>query len=176
MKLNNTLLVAGTCQNVGKTTFIRDILDKYKGKDITVIKTSNHFHKVDEENIIEKSDAYIIYKEKNLDTNKDSSLYLQHGAKESYFIMAEKDEEAKRAFDIIYSKLNPQNPLICESTALIKHIQPALFVSLSKKGEEIIPSKAELLNLADQKFDDYFSYRDEIIEKVNIINDKWHFA
>jgi len=88
----NILLIAGSGRNVGKTTFACKIIRAEKEKQIYAVKITPHFHKPTPGLLeFEKGNNWIIYEETNASTKKDSSLFLQSGAKKSFLIQSERE-------------------------------------------------------------------------------------
>ncbi|NOR73614.1 MAG: hypothetical protein GQ525_00490 [Draconibacterium sp.] len=134
-KFNNIILIAGNGRNVGKTTLICQIIEAAKTHEIVTVKITPHFHNATLGLIeIEKGSGWIISKETNNSTQKDSSLYLKNGAKKSYYIQA-KVEKLDEAFDAIKNQLEKEQLVIIESAALHKIIQPALFIFVLPDGK-----------------------------------------
>ena len=74
MKNYNSLIIAGTGQNVGKTTLVCNIISENKAYNIIALKISPHFHKLAiNDKIISQTPNYTIVEETKTDTNKDSS-------------------------------------------------------------------------------------------------------
>ena len=44
IRLPNLIIVSGTGQNVGKTTFVQSVINKFSSQNITAIKISPHKH------------------------------------------------------------------------------------------------------------------------------------
>ena len=127
-KFENILLIAGSGQNVGKTTFACQIIANEKAKNPVAIKITPHMHKITkglEE--IEKAVNGSLFEETDNTTHKDSSLFLQNGAVKSYVILAN-DSGLKESFTALQKLLPSANPIVIESAALVNIIQPGLFV------------------------------------------------
>ncbi len=123
-------MICGSGKNVGKTT-LSSLLVKYfsdKGKRVYALKTSSHLHQLDkDECILKEGEDYAVVKESRKN-NKDSSLLLQAGAEESYYIQA----SDKHTMFSLSNELVHQFPtdaiFICESGGLREYIRPALFL------------------------------------------------
>lgn len=146
---NNILLVSGSGRNVGKTSFIRKVISGNSHHDIVSVKITPHFHirtnglftLIDNEN-------YKIFKETNRSTGKDSSLFLQAGAK-SVFVINTTDKFLKQAFEYVCSLL-PQNQLmIIESAGLRKYLLPSMYIFVQKADSDLKPEAEEMKKLAD---------------------------
>ena len=147
VRIKNMILISGDGRNVGKTFLSCALIKQLKSKqNIIAIKSSPHFHALNEnDEILYKHDDYIIVKEVR-HSNKDSSLMLQAGAQEVFFIMAN-DEGLKMAFSLLMPFLNG-NIIIAESGALHEFIDPGIFLFLKKEGKEI--SKTQYLNYSPE--------------------------
>jgi uridine kinase len=102
---NNILLISGSGRNVGKTTFCCKIIEKFSDENrIISIKTSSHFHKVDDTSsqVVSITDNYQIIEELNTETDKDTSRFLRAGSSSSFLIMA-KESFLMEAFKKIKS-------------------------------------------------------------------------
>ncbi len=148
-------MIAGSGQNVGKTTFVCRILQNEKDKNPVAVKITPHFHKITAGLIeIDKGENWNLFEETDKTSNKDSSLYLQNGAIRSYLILAN-DSGLKEAFFALRKFLTQSNPVIIESAALVHIIQPGLFVMVlpenkpAKKYINSVLKKADLVILSD---------------------------
>ncbi len=156
-KFEHILLIAGSGQNVGKTTFACQILANEKLKKPIAVKVTPHLHKTTSGLIeIKNGENWILFEETNKSIQKDSSLYLQNGAFKSYLILAV-DSDLKTAFYELIKILPPKNPVVIESASLIKVIQPGCFVvvllrnKFPKKQIEPLVKKADLILVSDGK-------------------------
>lgn len=128
----NMILIAGDGRNVGKTTLARQIIRymSHRG-NVTGIKTSPHFHAINDDlDVLYKTSDYIVAEEKG-HSEKDSSLFLQAGAKKVFFIMA-KQEYLAEAFSTITNKLDKQI-IVAESGGLNEFIEAGIFFFIRNK-------------------------------------------
>ncbi|MBT3382141.1 MAG: hypothetical protein HN778_21645 [Prolixibacteraceae bacterium] len=153
----NILLIAGSGRNVGKTTFACEIIRTEKEKDIYAVKITPHFHEPTPGLIeIEKGENWIIYDETNSSTKKDSSLFLQNGAKKSFLIQSKK-ENLGEVFNALRNYLPENNPVIIESSGLLEIIKPGLLIFILPDGEcqkkeiESRLEQADLIVISDGK-------------------------
>jgi hypothetical protein len=146
------LLIAGTGRNTGKTTFACNILRKFGlNYPIISLKITPHFHKNIESGkvIVDRAGLYIA-EETDATTGKDSSLMLQAGARQSYFVMA-KEEHLENAFQEIEKIIPTDSLLVCESGGLRHFVVPGLFFMMNKTdGEMIKPNSEKLKLIADR--------------------------
>ena len=142
---NNILLVAGSGQNVGKTTFINCALEQTREQKPIAVKISTHFHSVTPGlKLISENLGYQLFEETDRNSNKDSSLFLQHGAVRSFYIQVN-DEHLPEAFLALLPFMEAGRPIIIESAALHKHITAGLFLFIyNKDGEKKPHTEANL--------------------------------
>jgi hypothetical protein len=140
----NLLLIAGNGRNVGKTYFACTIIKQLAlVSEVIGIKISSHRHPVKKEDILLENERFCIVEEKQNST-KDSSLFLQAGAKRVLFIMA-----AQPHLEEAFLKIKPglqSHAIVCESGGLHEIVSPGLFFFVNSKGKEII--KKQHLNYA----------------------------
>jgi Ni2+-binding GTPase involved in maturation of urease and hydrogenase len=148
-KFATILLIAGSGQNVGKTTLACHIIQKEKEKNPHAVKITPHFHQITEGLVeIKKGNNWALYEETCKTSKKDSSLYLQNGAVKSYLIQTP-DSGLTEAFSELKKILPPKNPVVIESAALINIIQPGLFILVLPAGNRIMKKIQPLFNYAD---------------------------
>ena len=148
-KFENILLVSGGQRNVGKTTFICNLISSHKEKNVIAVKITPHFHESTSGlETIKTGKGWILSKESNREQKKDTSLYLIAGAKESFFLQSEK-ETLHEAFDALLSYLPQNAPVIIESAGLIEIIKPQLFVVILPDNRTIKKEMENKLLLTD---------------------------
>ncbi|HYQ56945.1 MAG TPA: hypothetical protein VEP89_06305 [Draconibacterium sp.] len=131
----NLLLIAGNGRNVGKTYFACRIIESLSKKaTVTGLKISSHIHQHNNEDVLIKTQHYVILQEKQI-TGKDSSLMLQAGAKQVFFIMAA-PEYLQEAFEQLLAYL-PDTSVVCESGGLHEIINPGLFFFVQAAGTPV---------------------------------------
>ena len=147
-----TIIVSGTARNVGKTTFVCQLITKYKNEDIIAIKVSPHFHSIDPDaEVIEENEDFIIIKEHKDNTRKDSSKMLKAGAKEVYFIMT-LDESLSKVVSYLNSVIDVNSRIIIESAAIRRHINPLEFYLIyNNENTRIKDKNRDLESLVDYK-------------------------
>lgn len=173
-KYSNLLMIGGSKQNVGKTTFIIDLLNKYSvNNNIIAIKTSNHFHGIlNTDIVVINNEKYTIVKETVTDTGKDTARMLEAGAKEVYFIQS-KDEFIGEAFLFISNIIGNKNLIICETASLRNFLIPEVFLALINNKEEKLDKNKSILNKADLFIEDYLSCDKDVGSIIEINNNKW---
>lgn len=169
------LLIAGTGRNTGKTTFACNILRKFSlTHSIVSLKITPHFHKnVQSGKVIICRDNLYIAEETDPTTGKDSSLMLQAGASQSYFVMA-KDEHLDTAFHEIEKIIPSGSLLVCESGGLRNHEIPGKFFMMKRSGNEPIkPDSEKLKLLADRVIIFDGEKMDFDLNTLEIIDNQW---
>jgi hypothetical protein len=128
MEFSNMILVGGAGRNVGKTSFICDLIRHFSAAyDLVGIKISPHTHQRSHENeMIRRSDDFIIWVEANAKTGKDSSRMLKAGAHKVYYVEVT-DRHTSEALQMIMPEIESY-PVICESAALRRFIIPGIFI------------------------------------------------
>lgn len=156
-KFENILLIAGSGQNVGKTTLACRIIANEHAKLPVAVKITPHMHKITPGLVkIDKGANWSLFEETDNSSHKDSSQYLQNGAAKSYLILSG-DSGLQAAFSALQKLLPAANPFIIESAALVNIIQPGLFiVVISDQANAEIKrlsdlQKADLIVVSDGK-------------------------
>ncbi|WP_167608947.1 molybdopterin-guanine dinucleotide biosynthesis protein B [Maribellus sediminis] len=133
--LPNMLLISGNGRNVGKTTLACKIIAQLsKSVPVTGIKISAHFHPYSDAGLVAKNKHFVILKEQNI-SPKDSSMMLQAGASDVYFVMAQKEHFNKALNELL--KLLPEQALVCESGGLHEWIDPGIFLFVNLKNKPV---------------------------------------
>lgn len=145
----NTLLISGSGRNVGKTNFIRQVIERNAAQKLVAIKITPHFHEPTIGLIpISITENYRIFQETDSFSTKDSSLFLHAGADKVFYIQTT-DIYLEEAFQLTIKQLLPDQPVIVESAALRKFVDPGLYLFIRKKDQEVKPSAMEMQQLAD---------------------------
>lgn len=144
--LPNILLVAGDGQNVGKTTLVCDLINKFSRKnEIVAVKISSHIHpQSSDTKYLVKNEFYEIIEETNSNGNKDSSKMLRAGASLVLYVQVLKDS----LFTVLEELLIVVNNRICivESGGLRDYIEPGLFLYLTKTDSFKLNSNKQFAN------------------------------
>lgn len=168
---HNTIIVAGTGQNVGKTTLICNIISHKKEKSIYAIKISPHFHKLTKsDKILVKTNNYLIVDETKINTGKDSAKMLKAGAKKVFYVQCS-DEYLPDVFNEIDKLIPKKTNIIIESGGARNIFIPNLFIMLkSPDNSQIKIKSAKLLSLAD----DIITFENNTFNfNYSIINEIW---
>jgi len=148
-RFKDLLLVSGSERNVGKTTFICNVIASSRLKKMAAIKITPHFHAATKGLIpIVENSNFRIYEETDYISDKDTSRYLRAGAEKSYLIQT-LDDFLKESFQLTSVLLDPDQPFLVESAELRHILVPELFVFI--QGSETIdqPLAIEMRQLAD---------------------------
>lgn len=149
----NILLISGSGRNIGKTSFIRSVIAQNADKKPVAIKITPHFHEPTDGLVaISVNNGFRVYQETNNSSEKDSSLFLQAGAKKVFYIQTS-DLYLNEAFSHLSNLLSPEEPIIVESAALRKFIVPGLYIFIQKKFDDTKQSAFEMKKLADMIID-----------------------
>lgn len=152
MKVPNLLLIAGTGNKSGKTTFACLLIKQFRKSGIISIKITPHFHETTSGlKVIAEKEGYTIYEETDSETNKDTSRMLKSGAARVFFAKVT-DDNLLAAFSEIIELIPGGTPVVCESPALRYVTDPGLFVIM--KSDETINKKniSKLLKLPHVMF------------------------
>lgn len=136
-QLPNLLLIAGTGRNTGKTLLASSIIEKFtKDFKITGLKISPHFHSGTESlEVIFENKNFNIYQETSLTSSKDSSRMLNAGAHQVFYMECY-DEYMKEAFEKFLQISEITGPMVCESPALRKYVQPGIFIIVDNQSNQ----------------------------------------
>ncbi len=169
LSMPNLLLIAGNGRNVGKTFFACSIIKQLSLiSEVLGIKISSHFHPVNTEDILIKNERFIIVEEK-YNSTKDSSLFLQAGAKRVFFLMVHQ-QYLEEAFHHLQKYL-PQHAIVCESGGLHEIINPGLFFFVNLEEKEII--KKQHLKFSPVIVTNNGKEFDFDINKIHFFNNKF---
>ncbi len=133
LKLPHLILIAGSGRNVGKTGLCcRIIAALAKTNSVAALKISNGLFA---ENSFHGHHTHTtpIFKETDTKGNKDSMRFLQAGAADSWFLQTS-DESLFLTFQQVLSEIGKDQLLVCESNALIRWVQPGLFIGIAGKN------------------------------------------
>jgi len=129
------------------------IIEQFRNLSITAIKISPHFHETTSGlKIIYEEEGYSIYEETNRDTTKDTSRLLLSGAGKVYFAKV-LDCRLRFVFEKIMDLIPEDTPIICESPALRKFIDPGVFIIMSSETTRTRKDISHLLTYPHLKFE-----------------------
>ena len=169
---NNIILVGGTGRNVGKTTFVCKLINKFKDQNVIGLKICPYMHDIERaENLLLSDENFQILRETNMDGKKDSSKMLMNGAKEVYYIQAV-DEGILTAFNFLMEKFIGNHPVICESASLRKYIQPDINFCVTSNDENLENKKSCDFNfdciVTNERNDFDFNF-----DRLELVENKW---
>jgi hypothetical protein len=148
-RFKDLLLVTGSGRNVGKTTFICNVISSNPLRKMSAIKISPHFHEPSESlKLIVENSNFRIFEETDYTSNKDTSRYLRAGAEKSYFIQTD-DASLKESFQLTSVLLDPDQPFLVESARLGQILVPELFLFIQGSDSIEKPFSIEMRQLAD---------------------------
>ncbi len=131
----NVLLISGSGSNVGKTTLSCLLIDRFKDTGVVAVKITPHWHRQDGDvDILHHEENLLILNEKRRDSRKDSSRMLRSGANKVFFVQNTVDDGLLTAFPIILGAAGRSVPMIVESAALGKYLQPACHFHIVRPG------------------------------------------
>ena len=146
----NLIIVAGTARNVGKTTFICELIRKYAqaaelyGLKVSTIDPCGHLLATSK--IMDAPS--ILYEETRQNSSKDTSRMLRAGARKVFYLKGD-NTSLQAGYHQFNSTLPPAGAVICESNSLWQYVKPALLVAIKHHHSSANPDKAGLLENAD---------------------------
>jgi hypothetical protein len=162
------LIIGGTGREAGKSSLAALLISKYADKGITAIKITPHPHPgLTGLTLIAGNTEFQVYEERNSTSGKDSSRMLRAGASKVFLIVAGEVWLAE-AFARLIPFLPEGMPIICESPALRRFIEPDLFILMIHSGAYNPERKNidDLIPLADLRY----TLRDLDHNKADIID------
>lgn len=170
------LIIGGTGREAGKSSLAALLISKYADRGITAVKITPHRHPdVTGLTVITGSSKFQVYEEKNSTSEKDSSRMLRTGASKVFLIVSG-EARLGEAFAALIPFLPAGVPVICESPALRRLIEPDLFILMLHSDGQNPERKNidDLIPLADMSF----TLRDLEHNKADIIDldadSRWH--
>jgi len=162
------LIIGGTGREAGKSSLAALLISKYANRGITAVKITPHRHPdVSGLTVVTGNTEFQVYEERNSTAEKDSSRMLRAGASKVFLVVT---EEAKLgdAFAALIPFLPAGMPVICESPALRRVIEPDLFILMLHSDGQNPERKNidDLIPLADLRF----TLRDLDHNKADIID------
>lgn len=152
MVIPNLLIIAGTGNKSGKTTFACRLIEQLTGIGIISVKITPHFHATTPGlRLLMENPGYAIYEETNKEQLKDTSRMLRAGASRVFFAKVT-DSSVFEAFRQILNLVPGDSPIICESPALRYFIDPGLFVVMISSGNDNQKDINNLLSLPHVEF------------------------
>lgn len=155
------VMIGSTGRNSGKTTLAIELIKKWKTdhKVIGLKVTTIHNEKGpcprggEGCGVCESlKENYEILEEKNPYSEKDTSLLLDAGSSQVFWLKAKRQfiDEGIRAF---ISQCDPKALIICESNSLRHVVKPGLFIMLKSNDQSIKASAKKVMHYADLTLD-----------------------
>lgn len=137
IEMNRLLLVSGSGRNSGKTSLLCEIIKNVSATaTVYALKISPHFHQHSEkQELLVGQEEFSIFRETDMDSNKDSSRMLIAGAKESLYLQCD-DKAVSEAFKRLIKFIPKNCPIVCESGSLAKSVQPGLHLYLGSGNKK----------------------------------------
>lgn len=172
----NILLIGGAGRKVGKTLLACNLIRHFASEmNITAIKISPHMHnQPDMADIIQTSPSFLILKENNPDSHKDSARMLKSGAAEVFYIQAT-DNFLTEATDILLQFHIKDKPVICESAGLRKYVKPGLFFYVTSTENSSSDKNNDLKDLADIRISLTNNFAGFDPDKLAYVDNRWLF-
>ena len=172
MILPNLLIIAGTGNKSGKTTMACHLTRQFKQLKIVSVKITPHFHETTPGLVlISEGKGYAVYEETNEDLSKDTSRMLKAGASR-VFLAKVTDESLLNAFEDFYKRIPPDVPVICESPALRRFVEPGLLIIMISSEKDNQKDVKHLIKLPHAEFSlDSLSGKEEL--PVSFNSGKW---
>lgn len=161
------IIIAGTARNVGKTTLACQIIQHLAQVNIVALK----FITLKDDGIVHSHhkdiETFGVYKEKDLESSKDTVKMLKAGAKESYLLVC-KEAYIEDAITDFRKRLSLTDVVVVESASLRNYISPKMFVIVDRKDAiEKKPYINKLMPLASHMITDIFDPK----QMANILTD-----
>jgi len=162
------LIIGGTGREAGKSSLAALLISKYADRGITAVKITPHTHPdLTGLTVIAGSSDFKVYEESNNKSEKDSSRMLRAGASKVFLVVSGEAGLAE-SFAALIPFLPEGLPVICESPALRRFIEPDLFILMLHSAGNNPERKNidDLIPLADLRF----TLRDLDHNKADIID------
>ncbi|WP_010236026.1 hypothetical protein [Clostridium arbusti] len=172
------ILIGSSGRNSGKTTLAVKLIEKWKDKFPVIALKITTIEKKDGKcprggkgcgvctNIQEN---FQLIEEKNMSSNKDTSLLLSSGAEKVYWLKVLRTHISE-GIESFLSIIPEDSLIICESNSLRKIVKPEVFIMLKNtKDSSIKKSAEEVMDKADLIVEgDFLDDIDRIVGKVSV--------
>ncbi|WP_287824405.1 hypothetical protein [Clostridium sp.] len=172
------ILIGSSGRNSGKTTLAVKLIEKWKDKFPVIALKITTIEKKDGKcprggkgcgvctNIQEN---FQLIEEKNMSSNKDTSLLLSSGAEKVYWLKVLRTHISE-GIESFLSIIPEDSLIICESNSLRKIVKPEVFIMLKNtKDSSIKKSAKEVMDKADLIVEgDFLDDIDRIVGKVSV--------
>lgn len=127
-RVERLLIIGGTGREAGKSSLAALLITKFTDRGIAAVKITPHRHPdVTGLTLIADNPEFQVYEERNGKSEKDSSRMLRAGASK-VFLVVSGEASLSEAFTALVPFLPEGAPVICESPALRRLIEPDLFI------------------------------------------------
>lgn len=152
------LIIGGTGRDSGKSTLAERLIARFADRGIIGLKITPHDHPdMSGLTLIAEGEWFKVFEERCLSSDKDSSRMLRAGA-EKVFLIVSASSSAGDAWLSLQSFLPIDVPVVCESPALRRCVDPDLFIIMthgqsgnydSKKIDDLLPLADLILTIAE---------------------------
>ena len=156
-EIPNLLMIAGTGRKVGKTTLACRVIEKCAATlPVTAVKISPHLHRQSPgQKIIAETKEFQIIEESNPHGTKDSSRMMKAGAVRVFYVQT-RDRNIREPFEQILKLIPKDQPVVCESGALLNHAKPGLFVLIKRDGQTAFKKGLDQINYEPDEWITFF--------------------
>jgi len=171
------IIISGSGKKVGKTYMATALIRAFSGQfPLLALKISPHVHDSLGNTILRSASPGIRIFQDTGPHRKNSGMFLEAGAMESYFMETE-DEYLSEALDIFLRECNPLNyPVICESGALSRLIKPGISIFITHTTIHLEVHKQSSLAQADLALPAGAFLAPEIIDRIGFSENGWYTA
>lgn len=162
------LIIGGTGRDSGKSTLAEMLIARFADRGITALKVTPHDHPdMSGLTLVAEGERFKVFEERCLSSDKDSSRMLRAGAAKVFLIVSA-SSSAGDAWLSLQPFLPKDVPVVCESPALRRYVDPDLFIIMThgQRGDFGSKNINDLIPLADlvMTIDDLRSGKAEIID------------
>jgi len=120
--MTTTIVIGGHTRKAGKTSVTEGVIRAFSQHPWTALKISAHWHADSQ-----SQEAFLIHEETSSEMKSDSARYLAAGASRAFWIRVREGRMAELMPALL--PILQSNPfVIVESNAILRHIQPDLYV------------------------------------------------
>jgi hypothetical protein len=169
------IIISGSGKKVGKTYLATALIRAFSAKfPVVALKISPHVHDSLGNTCLQYAAGGIRIFRDLSPHHKNSGQFLEAGALQSFFMETE-DTHLAEAFDVFMKECNPLNlPVICESGALNKLIQPGISVFISNSSNDLPDHKLAAMHNASLVLPAKCFSTPGIIERISFSADGWN--
>ena len=178
-RLQNLLLIGGTGRNIGKSTLMEIIIQRF-GKELPLIALKSsmlmpgevYFH--GKHKLVEP-DEFLLQEEVYDGSLKDSQRYLKAGASRSFFLSVG-EKALSEAFEKFLKTVGNSGIIIAESNVLREVAIPGTFIMI-KGNSSVKPQAKKFLELADRVIPamDVDAF-EKVAAELRLDETGWHFS